>query len=108
MLIKARGHGCEISEREQQKRSEAHPQDARIDMMIYPDDQKPQYGRMNDVPSVSFIAESPRKKQWTHLNTIYRNHGGSAGKHNEYDLENIKKETVEAEVVYLLKECFKG
>jgi len=105
-LIKSRGHDCKITIEQESQDTEGHTQSAQIRMSIYPNGQRPQSHRLHECPSISFIAGSQAKKVFTHVSTMMLSAGGTSGTHNEYLLENITKEIVEKEVIYLLSECF--
>jgi hypothetical protein len=100
--IESRGHGCEISTKQESQDAQGLTQSAQICMLIFPNSQRSQYGGTHEGSSISFIADSQGEKVWIHTAMMLRR-GGSA---NEYLLENITKEIVESEVVHLLAECF--
>lgn len=105
-VIKSRGQFCEITQQTESHDSEGRTTPAKIQMKIYPHAQERHYGREENYPSISFIADISSNNIWTHVSTIMLSRGGSAGSRNQYTLERINREIVEEEVLYLLKECF--
>ena len=104
--IKSRGHNCEITQGKESKDEKGRTISAQIKMEIHPDGKRPSFGQPGRCPAISFIADTYANKVWTDVSTMLPGRGGSAGKRNEYNLENITSEIVEEEVIHLLSECF--
>ncbi|MGO8788705.1 MAG: hypothetical protein ACLQVL_15170 [Terriglobia bacterium] len=105
-LIKSRGHHCEITYEPETHNSREKSTAARVKMEIHPSQQLPRYVPPGEIPTLSFSAETYGDKIWTHVSTMMPGRGGSSGKHNEYTLESVTRETVENEVMHLLTGVF--
>ena len=104
--IKNRGHHFEITEGQETQDGEGRTTAAQVKMKIHPNGQQPRYGQPGDSPALTFFAGTYDNKVWSHASTIMPGRGGSAGKRNDYLVENITNDIVEEEIIHLLNECF--
>ena len=104
-IIKNRGHGFEITQGKESQDDKGRTVAAQVKMQIHPNGKRPSYGQ-HDCPSLTFFAGTYKNEVWSHVSTMMPGRGGSAGKRNEYKLENITSEVVEKEIIHLLNECF--
>jgi hypothetical protein len=99
-LLKARGHGFEITQRSESQDVRGSIHGAYIRLEILPDGVR-EHG--SERPTISFIANSIRKEIWTEVSTMM---SGCAGQRSVYTLDEITEDVVGEEVLIVLSSCF--
>jgi hypothetical protein len=99
-LLKSRGHGFEITQKNELQDLHGNTQSAHIRLELLPNGSRANAGKR---PTISFIANSVRKEVWTEVSTIM---SGCAGQRSSYSLDEITEEVVEEEVLSVLASCF--
>jgi len=99
-LLISKGHGFEITEKNESQDLLGNTQSAHIKLEILPIGVRGHAGKR---PTISFIANSIRKEIWTEVSTIM---SGCAGQRSTYSLDAITEEVVEEEVLSVLASCF--
>jgi len=104
--LKKRGHEYRISEQEESVDLEGRTRNANITMSIFPTGVDRSAYRPENTPSISFIATRHKKKVWIYGSSRMPSGGGTAGSRGEFNIAEISSDTVEREVLGVLKEIF--
>lgn len=106
LIIKERGHACDVSEEDLYKDSQGRTRLSLITLDVYPSVvSKPEYSS-REHPHVSFVRNFSGSKMIMHVSTIMAGRGGEAGLEGEFEVSSVTKEMVETKVVAALQKIF--
>ncbi|PJE67418.1 hypothetical protein COU95_02545 [Candidatus Shapirobacteria bacterium CG10_big_fil_rev_8_21_14_0_10_40_9] len=102
--IEDRGHKVHIETKEPSWDTEKHlPIEPSIsfnlELITKDEENRSRYYSARDLPHLSFICDSSKKKIWSHESTIGSGHGGHASSRTEFTINQITDEVVENEVL---------